>query len=66
MKTIPLLIGSNFFRTFACDGNLKYREAALWKKVMLVSWSVAFVENCLQVPANRLGARSFSPDQLKV
>ena len=27
---------------------------------------IAFFEYCLQVPANRIGAKTFSPDQLKV
>ena len=65
MWTIILLIGSNIFMTFAWYGHLKYREVALWK-VILVSWGIAFFEYCLQVPANRFGARQFSPDQLKV
>jgi uncharacterized protein (DUF486 family) len=65
MWTIILLIGSNIFMTFAWYGHLKYRSTALWK-VILISWSIAFFEYCLQVPANRIGAKSFSPDQLKV
>ena len=65
MWTIFLLIGSNIFMTFAWYGHLKYKEVALWK-VILVSWSIAFFEYCLQVPANRIGSRTFSPDQLKV
>ena len=65
MWTIVLLIASNIFMTFAWYGHLKYREVALWK-VILISWLIAFFEYCLQVPANRLGARTFSPDQLKV
>ena len=65
MRTVLLLIGSNIFMTFAWYGHLKYKQVALWK-VILVSWSIAFFEYCLQVPANRIGARTFSPDQLKV
>src|SRR5258708_12961065 len=64
MWTILLLIGSNIFMTFAWYGHLKFREVPLWK-VILVSWSIAFFEYCLQVPANRIGAKTFSPDQLK-
>ncbi len=62
---ILLLVGSNIFMTFAWYGHLKYREVALWK-VILASWSIALFEYCLQVPANRLGSRVYSPDQLKV
>src|SRR3981189_756305 len=65
MLTILLLIGSNIFMTFAWYGHLKFREVPLWK-VILVSWGIAFFEYCLQVPANRIGAKTFSPDQLKV
>ena len=62
MWTIILLIGSNIFMTFAWYGHLKFREVALWK-VILISWGIAFFEYCLQVPANRLGARQFTPDE---
>jgi uncharacterized protein (DUF486 family) len=65
MWTILLLIGSNIFMTFAWYGHLKFREVPLGK-VILVSWGIAFFEYCLQVPANRIGAKTFSPDQLKV
>src|SRR6185436_7009467 len=33
---------------------------------ILVSWLIAFVEYCFQVPANRWGSAQFSPVQLKV
>jgi uncharacterized protein (DUF486 family) len=62
---VVLLVGSNIFMTFAWYGHLKFKEVALWK-VILVSWSIALFEYCLQVPANRLGSRVYSPDQLKV
>jgi uncharacterized protein len=65
MWTILLLVGSNIFMTVAWYGHLKYRDVALWR-VILVSWSIAFFEYCLQVPANRIGAAIFSPSQLKV
>ena len=62
---IVLLIGSNIFMTFAWYGHLKFKEVPLWK-VILVSWAIALFEYCLQVPANRLGSKIYSPDQLKV
>ena len=65
MRAALLLTLSNIFMTFAWYGHLKYRSTALWK-VVLISWSIAFFEYCLQVPANRIGAKTFSPDQLKV
>ena len=62
---VLLLIGSNIFMTFAWYGHLKFKSVPLWK-VILVSWAIALFEYCLQVPANRLGSKTYSPDQLKV
>ncbi len=64
MRTIGLLTVSNVFMTFAWYGHLKFREVALWK-VILVSWGIAFVEYCFQVPANRIGSYQFNGAQLK-
>ncbi|HMU40119.1 MAG TPA: DMT family protein [Pseudomonadota bacterium] len=64
MKTIVLLVLSNVFMTFAWYGHLKYKSAPLWKAIA-VSWLIAFVEYCLQVPANRLGHGVYSAAQLK-
>ncbi|MCL4194307.1 MAG: DMT family protein, partial [Thermoguttaceae bacterium] len=45
--------------------HLKYKTAALWLVVM-ISWLIAFVEYCFQVPANRLGHNAgISAAQLK-
>jgi len=52
--------------TFAWYGHLRYGHAwPLWKAI-LVSWSIALLEYCLAVPANRLGYLRFSGYQLKV
>lgn len=64
MKTILLLTISNVFMTAAWYGHLKYKESALWK-VILVSWLIASVEYCFQVPANRIGHANFSAAQVK-
>ena len=64
MKTIFLLTISNIFMTFAWYGHLRFKETALWK-VVLVSWLIAFLEYCFQVPANRIGSYHFSTAQLK-
>jgi uncharacterized protein len=64
MKTIILLTVSNIFMTFAWYGHLKFKHSALWK-VILVSWLIAFLEYCFQVPANRFGHAHFSAAQLK-
>ncbi len=65
MKTVTLLAISNVFMTVAWYGHLKFKGSALWK-VILISWLIAFVEYCFQVPANRIGHESFSAAQLKI
>ncbi len=50
--------------TFAWYGHLKFKNTPL-VKVILVSWLIAFVEYCFQVPANRIGRRQFSAAELK-
>ena|SRR3989304_9038172 len=64
MRTVILLSISNVFMTFAWYGHLKYKDTLLWKAI-LVSWLIAFVEYCFQVPANRMGHYQFSAAQLK-
>jgi uncharacterized protein (DUF486 family) len=64
METIILLTISNIFMTFAWYGHLKYRSSPLWIAI-LVSWLIAFVEYCFQVPANRMGYGRFNGAQLK-
>ena len=61
---IFMLLISNVFMTFAWYGHLKYKGSALWI-VILVSWGIAFLEYCFQVPANRIGHEFFSAAQLK-
>jgi uncharacterized protein len=63
--TILFLTVSNIFMTFAWYGHLRFREAPLWM-VIIVSWLIAFLEYCFQVPANRIGSYVFSAAQLKV
>jgi uncharacterized protein (DUF486 family) len=64
MHTILLLTVSNIFMTFARYGHLKYKDSLLWI-VILVSWGIAFVKYCFQVPANRFGHYQFNAAQLK-
>ncbi len=66
LKTIGLLLLSNVFMTYAWYGHLKtLGSKPLWIAI-LASWSVAFLEYCFQVPANRIGFQHFSLAQLKV
>ena len=63
--TVLLLVVSNVFMTFAWYGHLRYKNVPLWQAIA-VSWLIAFVEYCFQVPANRIGHSYFSAAQLKV
>ena len=64
MQTVALLTVSNVFMTFAWYGHLKFKDSPLFT-VILVSWGIAFVEYCFQVPANRIGHGQFTAAQLK-
>ena len=61
---IILLTISNIFMTFAWYGHLKFKSTALWI-VIIVSWGIALLEYCFQVPANRIGHEFYSAAQLK-
>jgi uncharacterized protein (DUF486 family) len=75
LLTIGLLILSNAFMTFAWYGHLKFKEMK-WSQnlplvsIIFISWGIALFEYALQVPANRLGFKSyggpFSLVELKV
>ena len=65
-KTMPiiLLIVSNIFMTVAWYWHLKVHGRPIWL-VILVSWSIAFLEYCFAVPANRIGYEVYTAAQLK-
>lgn len=66
IKPIGLLLISNVFMTYAWYGHLKdLRAKPLWIAIV-VSWSVALLEYCFQVPANRLGSEVYTLGQLKI
>ena len=63
---VGLLLISNTFMTAAWYGHLRFEKTALWK-VVLISWLIASLEYCFQVPANRFGhVHGLSAGQLKV
>jgi uncharacterized protein (DUF486 family) len=66
VQTVLLLVCSNLFMTYAWYGHLKDFRTKPLLFVIMLSWGVAFFEYCLQIPANRIGARFFSLGQLKV
>ena len=65
MTTVLLLLASNVFMTIAWYWHLRYKDVPLWQAIV-VSWSIAFIEYCLAVPANRMGYGRFTGAQLKV
>jgi uncharacterized protein (DUF486 family) len=66
MLTVALLLVSNIFMTLAWYGQLKFPAWSIVTAIM-VGWSLAFVEYCFAVPANRIGyAHGFSGGQLKI
>ena len=74
-QAVGLLILSNVFMTLAWYGHLKFKtykaleHVGLWG-IILISWSIALLEYCFQVPANRYGYKGnggpFSLVELKV
>ncbi len=66
MKAALLLVGSNVFMTFAWYAHLKNLATRPWYIAVVVSWSIAFFEYLLQVPANRIGYTELSLGQLKI
>ena len=66
MATVLLLICSNVFMTFAWYAHLRNLADRPWYVAAMISWSIALFEYLLQVPANRIGFRTFSLGQLKV
>jgi uncharacterized protein (DUF486 family) len=61
-----LLALSNLFMLFAWYAHLKNLAGRPWYVAALASWSIAFFEYLLQVPANRIGHTALSLGQLKI
>ncbi len=66
LAPIALLVLSNVFMTFAWYGHLKTLGNRKWYIAVVVSWSIAFFEYLLQVPANRIGHTAMTLPQLKI
>ena len=64
--TVGLLVFSNLIMLYAWYGHLKNLGGAPLWVVILVSWSIALFEYCLVVPANRMGSKTMSLEQLKI
>jgi uncharacterized protein (DUF486 family) len=65
-RTALLLTLSNIFMTFAWYGHLKTLADRKWYIAVVASWSIAFFEYMLMVPANRIGNTVLTVAQLKM
>ena len=63
---VALLFVSNLIMLYAWYGHLRSMAGAPVWAVILVSWAIALVEYCFMIPANRVGARTMSLEQLKI
>ena len=61
-----LLVGSNIFMNFAWYGHLKTMAGKPVFYAILISWSLAFFEYCLMIPANRLASTYLTVGQMKI
>ena len=60
--TVGLLIVSNAFMTLAWYGHIAFKsrlERFGMAVIILLSWGIALLEYCFQVPANRIGSAQF-------
>lgn len=62
---VLLLTAANVFLCFAWYWHLKINDKPIFI-IILISWGIAFIEYCIQVPANRIGYRYYTVGQLKV
>ena len=65
--TVGLLCISNLVMLYAWYGHLKSLSGAPIWMAILVSWSIALIEYCFVIPANRIGnASGMKLEQLKI
>ena len=61
-----LLVISNCIMLYAWYGHLKNLSIAPVWVAIVVSWLIALVEYCFAVPANRIGSKTMTLEQLKI
>lgn len=64
--TVGLLVLSNLIMLYAWYGHLRSMAGKPMWLIILVSWAIALFEYCVAVPANRLGSKTMSLEQLKI
>ena len=66
LTTVLLLTVSNLVMSYAWYGHLRSMgDAPLWK-VIIFSWLIALFEYCAMIPANRIGSKTMSLQELKI
>ena len=65
-QTVGLLVLSNIFMTFAWYAHLRNLIGRPWYIAVVISWSIAFFEYMIMVPANSIGYTELSVGQLKI
>jgi uncharacterized protein len=64
--TVALLCVSNLIMLYAWYGHLRTLSSSSVWIAILSSWAIALLEYCVAVPANRIGAKTMSLEQLKI
>lgn len=63
---VGMLVVSNLIMLYAWYGHLRtLGNAPVWTAI-LVSWAIALFEYCVAVPANRIGSKTMTLEQLKI
>ena len=63
---VALLFVSNLVMLYAWYGHLRTMAGAPVWVVVLVSWAIALVEYSFMIPANRIGSKTMTLEQLKI
>ena len=64
--TVGVLVVSNLIMLYAWYGHLRTLGGAPVWTAILVSWAIALFEYCVAVPANRIGSKTMTLEQLKI
>ena len=64
--TVGMLVVSKLIMLYAWYGHLRTLGGAPVWTAILVSWAIALFEYCVAVPANRLGSKTMTLEQLKI
>lgn len=64
--TVGMLAVSNLIMLYAWYGHLRTLGGAPVWTAILVSWAIALLEYCVAVPANRIGSKTMTLEQLKI